>query len=110
MHGIRLAGPLDSVILTSDCSYFSSTMAAELDPKVAALLDKHADKAIASSSNENAKDLSDDEDDLLAELERDDSAMDAFREKRMQQLHDEYGLKPFPTRGYMHEYISWETD
>ena len=74
-------------------------MAAELDPKVAAILDKHADKAIASSYKENAKDLSDDEDDLLAELERDDSAMDAFREKRMQQLHDEYGLKPSLTSG-----------
>lgn len=70
-------------------------MAAELDSKVAALLDKHTDKAIASSSSkENAKDLSDDEDDLLAELEQDDSAMDAFREKRMQQLHDEYSLNP----------------
>ncbi|RPB18445.1 thioredoxin-like protein [Terfezia boudieri ATCC MYA-4762] len=66
------------------------TSESKLDPKVATLIDKHADKAIASSSKENVKDLSDDEDDLLAELERDDSAMDAFREKRMQQLHDEF--------------------
>lgn len=71
-------------------------MAAELDPKVAALLDKHADKLIAAPSNEDGREDSDDEDGLLAELE-DDSAMDAFRERRMQQLHDEYGLQSPPS-------------
>jgi len=74
-------------------------MSAELDPKVAALLDKYADKTTVSPYKEDAKDLSDDEDGLFAELERDDSAMDAFREKRMQQLHDEYGLNPLPSGG-----------
>ena len=58
------------------------------------MLDSHVERRIASK--EDGKDLSDDEDDLLAELERDESVMDAFREKRMQQLHDEYGLKPSP--------------
>jgi len=33
---------------------------------------------------------SDDEDELLAELEREDSALDGFRERRLQQLHDEF--------------------
>ena len=61
-------------------------MEAEIDPKVAALLDKHADKTIGRPK----EDASDDEDALLAELEQDDSVLDGFREKRMQQLHDEY--------------------
>lgn len=63
-------------------------METEIDPKVAALLDKHADKA-TGRPNEDGIELSDDEDALIAELEQDDSAIDAFREKRMQQLHDE---------------------
>ncbi|KAF8538223.1 thioredoxin-like protein [Trichophaea hybrida] len=33
---------------------------------------------------------SDDEDELLASLEAEDSALDAFRERRLQQLHEEF--------------------
>ncbi|KAF8472492.1 thioredoxin-like protein [Kalaharituber pfeilii] len=62
-------------------------MEEELDAKVAAVLDAHSEKAIAASK-ESGKELSEDEDDLLEELERDE-ALDAFREKRLQQLHDE---------------------
>ncbi|KAI5804044.1 thioredoxin-like protein [Peziza echinospora] len=62
---------------------------AELDPKVAAIIDRRAEKSVAATAAGKA-DLSDDEDDLIAELERDDSAMDAFRERRMQELHDEF--------------------
>lgn len=68
-------------------------METEIDPQVAALLDKHADKAIGRPKG-NEEELLDgaDEDALLEELENDDSVIDAFREKRMQQLHDEYGF------------------
>lgn len=52
----------------------------ELDATVAKVLDKER----------NAKDDDDNEDELLDELENDEAALDAFREKRMQQLHDEY--------------------
>ncbi|KAF2719889.1 thioredoxin-like protein [Polychaeton citri CBS 116435] len=49
-----------------------------LDSKVASILDssRHA--------------TSDDEDDLIAELENDDSLLPTFREQRLQQLHSEY--------------------
>lgn len=50
-----------------------------VDHKVAALLDR----APLDESH------SDDENDLFDELEKDDSALDAFREKRVQQLHEE---------------------
>lgn len=50
---------------------------AELDPKVAAVLDR------ASKDDES------DEDALIAALE-DDSELDAFREQRLQQLHAEF--------------------
>lgn len=51
---------------------------APLDPTVAAVLDRQR------------ADDSDDDDALLAELENeDDGVMDAFRERRMQQLADE---------------------
>ncbi|KAF2738531.1 thioredoxin-like protein [Polyplosphaeria fusca] len=50
---------------------------AELDPKVAALIDK------ATKDNDS------DEDALIAALE-DDDELDAFREQRLQQLHAEY--------------------
>src|SRR5262245_38768378 len=49
---------------------------AELDPKVAAIVDA-------------AKDDDSDEDALIAELEN-DSDLDAFREQRLQQLHAEF--------------------
>lgn len=52
-----------------------------LDATVAKVLDKE---------RPNVKDDDDNEDELLDELENDEAAMDAFREKRMQQLHDEY--------------------
>ncbi|KAF2012554.1 thioredoxin-like protein [Aaosphaeria arxii CBS 175.79] len=51
---------------------------AELDPKVAAVLDK------ANRGGDES-----DEDALIAALE-DDSELDAFREQRLQQLHAEY--------------------
>lgn len=54
-----------------------------LDATVAKVLDKE---------RPNVKDDDDNEDELLDELENDEAAMDAFREKRMQQLHDEYAL------------------
>jgi hypothetical protein len=50
-----------------------------VDRKVAALVDK----APPDESH------SGDENDLFDELEKDDSALDAFREQRMQQLHEE---------------------
>lgn len=50
-----------------------------IDPTVAKVLDK-----------DRPKDDSEDEDTLLEELESDTAALDAFREKRIQQLHDEY--------------------
>lgn len=54
----------------------------QLDQKVAEVIDKHAD---------NKKDDSDDEDALLDELEREEEAVfDSFRERRMQELHEEY--------------------
>jgi len=56
-------------------------MASSIDSKVAALLDKHTDQKEIGS---------DDEDALFDELEKDESALDAFREKRLQQLHNEY--------------------
>ncbi|KAH0562992.1 hypothetical protein GP486_002440 [Trichoglossum hirsutum] len=52
---------------------------ASVDNKVAALVDK----ALPDESH------SGDENDLFDELEEDDSALDAFREQRMQQLHEE---------------------
>lgn len=52
-----------------------------IDPTVARILDKGVD---------GDDDGSDKEDQLLEELENDSAALDAFREKRMQQLHDEY--------------------
>ena len=51
----------------------------DVDHKVAALLDR-APQDESHSGDEN---------DLFDELEKDDSALDAFREKRMQQLHEE---------------------
>jgi len=50
-----------------------------IDPTVAKVLDKA-----------RPKDEDEDEDTLLEELESDTAALDAFREKRIQQLHDEY--------------------
>ncbi|KAH8149646.1 uncharacterized protein LAJ45_06277 [Morchella importuna] len=55
-------------------------MSAELDPTVAKVLDKE---------RPDAEENDDKEDELLDELEADEAALDAFREKRMQQLHDE---------------------
>ncbi|KAL0639264.1 hypothetical protein Q9L58_001725 [Maublancomyces gigas] len=52
----------------------------ELDATVAKVLDKE---------RPNIKNDDDNEDELLDELENDEAALDAFREKRMQQLHDE---------------------
>ncbi|RPA91968.1 thioredoxin-like protein [Choiromyces venosus 120613-1] len=49
-----------------------------IDPTVAKVLDK-----------DRSKDEDEDEDALLEKLESDTAALDAFREKRMQQLHDE---------------------
>ncbi|CBY01179.1 hypothetical protein IAQ61_012054 [Plenodomus lingam] len=51
---------------------------AALDPKVASIVDRAA------------REDDSDEDALIAELE-DDSELDAFRERRIQQLHEEYG-------------------
>ncbi|KAH9872608.1 hypothetical protein J1614_005001 [Plenodomus biglobosus] len=51
---------------------------AALDPKVASLVDRAA------------REDDSDEDALIASLE-DDSELDAFRERRIQQLHEEYG-------------------
>lgn len=51
---------------------------AALDPKVASIVDRAA------------RDDDSDEDALIASLE-DDSELDAFRERRIQQLHEEYG-------------------
>lgn len=56
-------------------------MSAELDPTVAKVLDKE---------RPDVEENDDKEDELLDELEADEAALDAFREKRMQQLHDEY--------------------
>lgn len=56
-------------------------MSAELDPTVAKILDKE---------RPDVEENDDKEDELLDELEADEAALDAFREKRMQQLHDEY--------------------
>lgn len=53
---------------------------ADLDPTVAKVLNRER------APHED----SDDEDELLAELEREDDALDAFREKRLQQLHEEF--------------------
>ncbi|KAG0639953.1 thioredoxin-like protein [Tuber brumale] len=50
-----------------------------INPTVAKVLDK-----------DRSKDEDEDEDTLLEELESDTAALDAFREKRMQQLHDEF--------------------
>lgn len=58
-------------------------MSAELDPTVAKILDKERPEA------KDDDDDDDKEDELLDELEADEAALDAFREKRMQQLHDE---------------------
>lgn len=59
-----------------------------IDPTVAKVLDK-----------DRPKDDSEDEDTLLEELESDTAALDAFREKRIQQLHDEYNTThPPPSR------------
>lgn len=61
----------------------------ELDPTVAKVLDKE---------RPDVKDDDENEDELLDELENDEAALDAFREKRMQQLHDEYEpIELFPT-------------
>jgi hypothetical protein len=51
----------------------------DIDHKVAALVDR------APPDGSHASD----ENDLFDELEKDDSALDAFREQRMQQLHEE---------------------
>lgn len=54
-------------------------MAAPIDERVAAVLD-----------GQRKDDASDDEDALISALEEDDGALDAFREQRRQQLHQEY--------------------
>ncbi|KAI5803205.1 thioredoxin-like protein [Geopyxis carbonaria] len=56
-------------------------MSTKLDSTVVRILDKER------KSDETH--TVDDEDELLAELEEDTAALDAFREKRMQQLHEE---------------------
>jgi hypothetical protein len=57
---------------------------APLDEKVAEVIDRHA---------EEKKGESDDEDALLDELEKEEAAVfDSFRERRMQELHEEYAL------------------
>ena len=82
-------------------------MSAELDTKVASLLDKHAENVAAAS--ERKEDLSDDEDDLIAELEKEDAVMDGFRERRIQQLHDEYDFELY-NRGAISAHISLRRD
>lgn len=59
---------------------------ASLDPKVAEVLDKRTEKAAATGTQ-----VEDDEDELFEELERDD-ALDGFRERRLQELHEEYAI------------------
>lgn len=61
-----------------------------IDPTVARVLDRQP------------ADDSDDDDRLLAELEEDESALDAFREKRMQQLHDELSADHYHCIGAFH--------
>jgi hypothetical protein len=56
-----------------------------MDDRVAKFLDTRTDKATKASE-------SDDEDALLEELENEDGGLDGLREKRMQQLHEEYGF------------------
>lgn len=58
----------------------------QLDPKVTAVLDKHFENTAASGND--VEDV--DEDDLFAELEKDDSVLDGLRAQRLQQLHEEY--------------------
>lgn len=48
-----------------------------IDDKVASVVDKKAA-------------LDEDEDDLIAQLENDDSILDGLRERRLEQLHQEY--------------------
>ncbi|KAL7270487.1 hypothetical protein RUND412_006809 [Rhizina undulata] len=60
----------------------SESTASNIDPTVAKILDKER------PSKEGQGDDSD-EDELMMELENDEAALDAFRERRMQQLHDE---------------------
>lgn len=57
----------------------SSSTSVPLDPIVAKVLDR-----------ERNPQEDEDEDELLAELEKEDSSLDAFRERRLQQLHEEY--------------------
>ena len=69
-------------LLCDDILPMSKKVEAEIDLRVATLLQTKQSVGPSESS--------DDEDALLAELEQDDSVIDGFREKRMQQLHDEY--------------------
>ncbi|GAB7347904.1 hypothetical protein MBLNU459_g5427t1 [Dothideomycetes sp. NU459] len=55
---------------------------APLDPAVAAVLDRNV-------RADDDDDDDDDEDALISALEQDDSHLDAFREQRLQQLHNE---------------------
>ena len=58
----------------------STTTTKQLDETVAKVLDRER----------AARGDSEDEDGLLAELEREDTALDGFRERRLQQLHEEF--------------------
>lgn len=57
--------------------------ARQLDPVVAAVLDKHEDEKAKHGLD------SDDDEALFEELERDED-LSGLREKRMQELHEEY--------------------
>jgi len=52
----------------------------------------------------------DDEDELLAELEREDNALDGFRERRLQQLHDEFARAAAHRSGGGGTYLSVEDE
>lgn len=58
----------------------STTTTKQLDETVAKVLDRER----------AAHEGSEDEDELLAELECDEAALDGFRERRLQQLHEEF--------------------
>jgi thiol-disulfide isomerase/thioredoxin len=64
----------------SNTAMSTSTHTSHLDATVAKVLDRDRAKHEDSS----------DEDELLAELEREDAALDGFRERRLQQLHEEF--------------------
>jgi hypothetical protein len=74
----------------------SSSTSVPLDPIVAKVLDR-----------ERNPQEDEDEDELLAELEKEDSSLDAFRERRLQQLHEEF---VFFTHQYCVRSVGWAVD